>query len=64
LQGRLPLRPKSAPRKAGRRPPLQPSPQIHGKKTPTAYGMVYFLSGEAVYSYSALDSEGQNCKKT
>jgi len=45
----------SAPRKAGRRPTLQPPPQIPKSKASTAYEVVYFLSASVVYFYSALD---------
>src|ERR1700691_5517147 len=38
----------SAPRKAGRRPTLQPPPQIHQTKPSTAYEVVYFLSAPLV----------------
>jgi hypothetical protein len=45
----------SAPPKGRRRPPLQPPPQIDQRKPLTSYGVVYFLSAEVVYFYSALD---------
>src|ERR1700689_1466780 len=44
----------SAPRKAGRRPTLQPPPQIPQSKTSAAYEVVYLLSAPVVYYYSAL----------
>src|SRR5208282_3304697 len=38
----------SAPRKAGRRPTLQPPPQIPQSKAPTTRELVYFLSASVV----------------
>src|ERR1700729_712133 len=51
----------SAPRKAGRRPTLQPPPQIPQSKASTASEVVYFLSAQVVYFYSALDSKAITC---
>jgi hypothetical protein len=44
----------NAPRQAGRRPTLQPPPQIQQIKPFPTREVVYFLSAQVVYFYSAL----------